>query len=98
MDDLRDYRFYSEDMLHPSEVAVEYIWKAFSECYFDTDTASLWKELFGIAKAKKHRFISDSPSARKEFASNMLKKIAVLRDKYHGLDLQEEISYFSGIV
>jgi hypothetical protein len=97
MDDLRDYRFYGEDMLHPSVVAVEYIWKAFSDCYFDGETLALWKELFGITKARKHRFISDSPPARKEFAGNILKKIEVLKKKYPNIDLRDETSYFLGI-
>ena len=34
MDELRDYRFYADDMLHPSPVAVSYLWECFTECYF----------------------------------------------------------------
>jgi len=97
LDDLRDYRFYDEDMLHPSPQAVDYIWNEFADCYFDPETAALWKELSGITKARNHRFISDSPLARKEFAGNILKKITAIKEKNPNLDLQDEISYFLGI-
>ncbi len=45
MDELRDYRFYAADMLHPSDVAVDYIWKCFSDTYFDEVTQKIKKEL-----------------------------------------------------
>ena len=38
MDELRDYRFYADDMLHPSPVAVSYLWECFTECYFSKET------------------------------------------------------------
>ena len=81
MDDLRDYRYYAEDMLHPSPTAVDYIWEAFSECYFNTDTMALWKEIQGISKAVNHRLLSDSAEGKKEFADNMLKKISMIQEK-----------------
>ena len=43
MDDLRDYRFYDKDMLHPNDVAVEYIWEKFAESYFSEDDRKLMK-------------------------------------------------------
>ena len=45
MDDLRDYRYYDDDMLHLSSTAVDYIWRAFSDCYFDDKTKELVREL-----------------------------------------------------
>ncbi len=47
MDELRDYRFYADDMIHPSEVAVEYIWQRFQDTYFDNKTKDM------VAKATK---------------------------------------------
>ncbi|MCH5312768.1 MAG: GSCFA domain-containing protein, partial [Prevotella sp.] len=47
MDELRDYRFYAADMIHPSEVAVEYIWQRFQDTYFDNKTKD------AVAKAAK---------------------------------------------
>ena len=47
MDELRDYRFYADDMIHPSGVAVEYIWQRFQDTYFDNKTKD------AVAKAAK---------------------------------------------
>ena len=98
MDDLRDYRFYGEDMLHPSQTAIDYIWKAFSDSYFDSDTVALWKEVQAITKAVKHRFLSDSMAGKREFANNILKKISVLEKNYQEMDLSDERSYFLKIM
>jgi hypothetical protein len=94
MDDLRDYRYYSEDMLHPSQTAVDYIWQAFSDCYFEPETCSLWKEVQGITKARNHRFLSDSSKGKKEFANNILKKISAIEKKSPRIDFEDERSYF----
>lgn len=56
MDDLRDYRFYADDMLHPSEQAVDYIWNAFSETYIDNSCCEKMKLIDKLNKAKAHRF------------------------------------------
>ncbi len=47
LDELRDYRFYADDMIHPSELAVEYIWQRFQDTYFDNKTKD------AVAKATK---------------------------------------------
>jgi hypothetical protein len=94
MDDLRDYRFYADDMLHPSQAAVEYIWKIFSDCYFETGTMELWKEVQGIAKARNHRLFSDSPTGKKEFANHILEKIAAIEKKHPDINLARERSHF----
>jgi hypothetical protein len=98
MDDLRDYRYYSDDMLHPSDVAIDYIWKAFSKCYITDETQNLWKEVQAISKAKNHRILSESPSGKNEFANNMLKRISAIENKISGIDLAEERSYFLAMI
>ena len=61
MDDLRDYRFYEADMLHPNASAIEYIWEAFQQCYFDNDTIIFIKEWKKIRNAIHHKpFYPDS--------------------------------------
>ena len=55
MDELRDYRFYASDMFHPSDVAVDYIWKRFSETYFDNKTLKIKKELEQLYADLSHR-------------------------------------------
>ena len=62
MDDLRDYRFYDDDMLHPSATAIDYIWERFSETYFSAETQSLNQTIEKIQKALAHRpFNAESP-------------------------------------
>jgi len=55
MDDLRDYRFYNQDMLHPSLLAVDYIWQKFLETYFDNKTVDKVKKIAKIAQIFNHR-------------------------------------------
>jgi GSCFA family len=97
MDDLRDYRYYAEDMLHPSQTAIDYIWNTFSSCYFSPETIALWKEVYDVTKAMKHRFLSDSLTGKNEFAKNILGKISEIEKKNPHLDLSEERSYFTNI-
>lgn len=58
LDDLRDYRFYSSDMVHPSEVAVEYIWQAFQATYLDDHSALAVARCERIHKRLQHRPMS----------------------------------------
>jgi lysophospholipase L1-like esterase len=55
MDELRDYRFYAEDMLHPSQMAIDYIWERFSETTVSQESHSIMKEVETIQKGLAHR-------------------------------------------
>lgn len=94
MDDLRDYRFYNDDMIHPSTSAINYIWEAFSRCYLDNNTVSIWKEVIKITKAFNHRFNADSENKRKYFAERMLKQISEIKVKVPEIDLSREENHF----
>jgi len=98
MDDLRDYRFYDDDMLHPSQAAVDYIWNAFSECYFDDKTKTLWQEIAGITKAMSHRIHTKSKTEIAKFARNILIRIDTVESKHPGIKLDPERSYFNGLL
>jgi hypothetical protein len=98
MDDLRDYRFYDDDMLHPSSSAVSYIWERFSGCYFDKKTMELWNEVVRITKAFNHRLTGGSEMKKKEFSGSMLDHIAVIENKIPSIDLSEEKDYFTKIL
>jgi hypothetical protein len=94
MDDLRDYRFYKDDMLHPSTSAVNYIWEAFAGCYLDSNTISTWKEVVKITKAFNHRINTNSKSKRVYFAERVLKQISDIKIKVPNIDLSREEDYF----
>lgn len=98
MDDLRDYRYYDDDMLHPSSSAVNYIWEKFKECYLDEKTMVLWNEVVKITKAFNHRLTGGSGTKKKEFSELMLKRIAIIEDKIPQTDLSEEKKYFLKIL
>ena len=94
MDDLRDYRFYCEDMIHPSDQTINYIWDAFSTSYLDASAVKIWNEALKITKARTHRFNSDSISKKKDFALKMLDHISQIEKKVSLIDFSEEKSYF----
>jgi hypothetical protein len=98
MDDLRDYRFYDDDMLHPSAAAVDYIWNAFSECWFDPKTSDLWKEVSGITKAFNHRIQADPGDEIKKFAETMLSRIDSVLGKIPKINLDSERGYFLSLL
>lgn len=98
MDDLRDYRFYDDDMLHPSSSAVNYIWNAFSECYFDSSVKETWNEVSKITKARNHRFLGSSVAGRRIFAEGILKQISAIEKKVPSIDFSEEKTYFLSLL
>lgn len=88
-DELRDYRFYAFDMLHPSEQAVEYIWECFSASLFGADTLQFLKEWQPIREAINHRPFNPESDAYKEFVNNTLVKVRALKQKYSDLELED---------
>jgi hypothetical protein len=94
MDDLRDYRFYNDDMLHPSAQALSYIWEAFSGCYLDKSTMNIWKEAVKIVKAFNHRLNTDSGTKINAFAEKVLKQISDLKLKVPEIDFSNEEDHF----
>lgn len=97
MDDLRDYRFYGTDMVHPSETAIEYTWEKFSTLFIDPPALRLWSEASRITRAVSHRPTGEKPEVA-AFASAMLEKIEELRKKAPFIDFSGETSYFQSIV
>ncbi|MDR1524279.1 MAG: GSCFA domain-containing protein [Tannerella sp.] len=81
MDELRDYRFYAEDMIHPSPLAIHYIWERFSETCMDRETLSFLKEVEAINKSLNHRKLTSDDEAHKQFLRQTLFKIRQLREK-----------------
>ncbi len=79
IDDLRDYRFYKSDMIHPSDVAEEYIWQKFSEQYIDDTLKTFlarWKE---IQSALAHKPFHPASSAHQQFILETIRKLDELK-------------------
>ena len=81
MDELRDYRFYADDLLHPSQTAINYIWERFSEIYFTNQTLAIANEVDTIQKALAHRPIHINSENHQQFLANLeAKKIKLSAD------------------
>lgn len=91
MDDLRDYRFYAEDMLHPSGLAVDYIYQCFEKCYFDSMACSFLEEWRGVEKALNHRPFNPVSESYRMFVENTRKKILQLKEKYPTISVDKEL-------
>ena len=89
MDDLRDYRFYNKDMIHPSEVAIEYIWDKFSNTFFSTNTIKLISEIKKITQASNHKPFNSNSEAHQKFLKTNLQKIEELEKDNPNLNLSE---------
>ncbi len=92
MDELRDYRFYADDMLHPSALAVNYIWECFCQCFFSKETLALMKEWDGIKKGLEHKPFNPESDTYYRFLSQILLKIEAVKEKFPYLDVQNELS------
>ncbi len=81
-DELRDYRFYAEDMLHPSQQAVEYIWERLSETYLSDDARQFIAEWQPIKAALRHRPFNPDSEAYRAFMAKTMLKVEALQKKY----------------
>ena len=81
MDDLRDYRFYKEDLIHPNSQAVNYIFEKFGEAYFSSETKDFIKENFKINKALEHRTDDEKDPKFIDFKEKLGQRIEVQRQK-----------------
>jgi hypothetical protein len=81
MDELRDYRFYAEDMCHPSETAVRYIFERFTDTFTDAETRSLLADVTEIKKALSHKPFHPGSDSHKHFMMQTLLKIEQLKTK-----------------
>lgn len=81
MDDLRDYRFYKSDMLHPNQVAIDYIWEQFQKAWFLDNTKPIMKKITIIQKGMAHKPFNISSEAHISFLNKLeLKKEKLLKD------------------
>ncbi len=95
LDDLRDYRYYADDLLHPGTQAVQYIWEKFSDTCFDEKTMTINNELNSLNNAMKHRPFNKNTPAMKKFLDHHKLMAENLCKKYPFIDFQKYIEYFS---
>lgn len=93
-DELRDYRFYQPDMLHPSTQAVEYIYERFAETYFSEETYRFIAEWRPIKEALGHRPVNPENAEYMAFRENTIKKAEALKTKYPDLQIERLLQGF----
>lgn len=94
MDELRDYRFYKEDMLHPTDQAVEYIWTLFQQSAMDRPTQELISQIVQLNRAASHRPFNPDSESHAKFRSHMLSVTEKLQAHNPSIDFSNELNYF----
>jgi hypothetical protein len=89
MDELRDYRFYKSDLIHPSEEAEEYIWQKWQLAIFPEATSEKVSEIQKVQLELAHRPFNPDTDAHRKFLQNLLAKLERLNGEF---DFSEEIS------
>jgi hypothetical protein len=82
MDELRDYRFYGDDMLHPAGVAINYIWERFSQTYISAASLLTMEEVVNLQKGLAHRPFNPDSESHCKFLQNLNSKICKLEAQY----------------
>ncbi|MEO5984260.1 MAG: GSCFA domain-containing protein [Ferruginibacter sp.] len=96
IDDLRDYRFYAEDMVHPNYQATNYVWEKFMATCIDGRSREIMKEILVINSAINHRPFNPLSEQHKLFVNTHLNKISALIVKYPYMDFDKEIYMLQG--
>ncbi len=94
IDDLRDYRFYAEDLVHPNYQATQYVWEKLIAACMNEETQMLMKEIAEINRAYQHKPFNPDSNMHKIFLENYFNKTRILIEKYPSLDLQKELRFF----
>ena len=74
MDELRDYRFYAEDMIHPNQTAINYIWERFVATWFSDDSLPTMQEIDTIQKGNAHKPFNENSIQYQDFLKNLSEK------------------------
>ena len=83
LDELRDYRFYAPDMLHPSPQAVDYIYRRFQDCFFSDEARQYVSEWRPIREALAHRPFNPDTSEYQTFRKQTLQRQQAFEQKWH---------------
>lgn len=94
IDDLRDYRFFAEDMVHPNYAATNYVWEKFITACVDEPSQQLMKEIAVIVAARNHKPFNPTSQQHKKFLQSNLDKVIRLKEQLPYIDLKEEEEFF----
>ena len=86
MDELRDYRFYAEDLLHPSQIAIDYIWERFFETTISEEWYSTMEEIADIQKGLAHRPFNANSESHRQFLLKLQSKIRDIQNQFSRIE------------
>jgi hypothetical protein len=95
IDELRDYRFYDADLVHPNYAATQYVWQQFVSHCIDSGCHDTMKEMEEIHLAFRHRPKSTESIAHRQFLSNFYQKTKVMQQRLPFLNFKDELNYFA---
>lgn len=95
IDDLRDYRFYAEDLVHPNYFATQYVWEKFADACINEESKALMEEIHSINLAYQHKPFNSSSDQHKRFLQSFYNKAKAIQEQYPYLDFEKELDYFS---
>ena len=95
IDDLRDYRFFAEDMVHPNYAATNYVWEKFIATCIDESSQQLMKEIAIIVSAKNHKPFNPTSEQHKKFMKTNLEKVRKLQKEFTYINFEDEEQFFN---
>jgi hypothetical protein len=95
MDDLRDYRFYAEDMVHPNYHATQYVWEKLVKACMDEPTQHLMEEIAAINLAYQHKPFNPTSTQHQQFLKTYFEKTKALKEAHPYLSFENELNYFT---
>lgn len=98
MDELRDYRFYKEDMIHPAPITIDYIWERFVDTCISEKSKGFISQYQPVLNAKKHKIKEDNSELAYSFGKKNLEYISSLEKKYPEISFSEDKEYFTSII
>ncbi len=97
-EDLRDYRFFKEDLAHPNEIAVKYVMEKFSESMLSKETRNAVKDIEKVLNGLNHKIQNTRSESSRKFAMNILSECDRLEKNYPFLNFSREKEYFSKLL
>lgn len=91
MDELRDYRFYADDLVHPANIAIEYIWQRFCDTHIDKQTTDVMRSCSAVAASIAHRPSNPDSKEYKTFIESIINKINNIKKNFPYIDMEQEL-------
>ena len=98
IDDLRDYRFYAEDLVHPNYAATQYVWEQLVETYMHVDTQLIMKQVAELQLAVNHKPFFAGSAEHQKFIQSCIEKTIQLQAQIPSISLQNQLQFFKSQV